>query len=222
MKKIILLLLLLCPLCIFAQDFTKPDYKTIEKNIKDKNSPYFFEKLFDRFTKADTTMTLEEKRHVYYGYSFTDAYSPYSTPDAKDELNKLMDKENLDDTEKEKALGLIDKVLKEDPFSLQMLNYKLFFYEELNRNKEAEDTANKMGMILDAILSTGDGTSIENCFYVITVGNEYEVISIIGFEFGGKQSLIENKYDYLELAENAYGIEGFYFDISRSINSMKF
>ena len=76
--------------------------------------------------------------------------------------------------------------------------------------------------IIDAMLSTGNGVEKETCIYVINVTNEYELISIFGFSFGGEQSLIEGRYDYLAIEENPYEIEGLYFDVSRSLNALKF
>lgn len=37
-------------------EFKKPDYKGIEKIIKDKSSDYFYPKLFSRFLASDTTL----------------------------------------------------------------------------------------------------------------------------------------------------------------------
>ncbi|WP_333878320.1 DUF4919 domain-containing protein, partial [Flavobacterium sp.] len=52
------------------------------------------------------------------------------------------------------------------------------------------------------------------------VSHEYDMISVLGMEFGGSQSLVEGTYDYLTLKENSYGLKGFYFDISASMNKM--
>ena len=68
-------------------------------------------------------------------------------------------------------------------------------------------------------LSSGDGLTKETAYYVINTTDEYNLISILGFEFGGEQSLIEH-YDRLTLAENDYNIEAFYFDVSPCLNSL--
>jgi len=48
---------------------------------------------------------------------------------------------------------------------------------------------------------------------VINTSDEYFLLSVFGFEFGGTQSLTR-PCDYLELAENESGIEGLYFTLS--------
>jgi len=223
MKPLLTLLLFLVSYSAFTQsaDFKKPDYKAIEKNIKDKRSPYFFNTLFERYTRVDTTMTIEEKRHLYYGYSFTDAYSPYATSDTKKELNNLLNKKELTKAEKETILRLTAASLKQYPFSIRMKEYRMYFLKDLGFKEELVKESAQTDIIVEALLSSGDGRTKESSFYVINISNEYELINVLGFQFGGEQSLVDFSYDYLTLADNSYKIKGFYFEISRSMDSLK-
>lgn len=224
MKILFPILFSLFTLPIFSQnqDFVKPDYALIEKNVKDKDSPYHFKKLFSRYTKADTTMTLQEKRHLYYGYSFQDEYEPYERATPHKDLNEILAKEDLTKSDYEKILIHSANILKEYPFSVRMKEYRIFSYKELGMHKEAENETVQASMILDAILSTGDGTTKEKSFYVINTMNEYEIIYILGFEFDGQQELINHQYDYLTVSENSYNLKGLYFEVSRSLSTLKF
>jgi len=223
MKRIFTFLLL----AMFAgttaqnQDFRKPDFELIEKNSTDKKSSLHFDKLFDRFNRADSTMTIEERRHLYFGYSFLDQYSPYGSSDAQDELNEILKKGDTDKETLEKLLSVTEKVLEHYPFSIRMREYRIFAFKELGLLKESSDEEIRATIIIDAILSTGDGTTPETCFYVITTGNEYEIIDILGFEFGGSQKLTQDVQDYLTLAENSYNIDGLYFDVTRLFSTFK-
>lgn len=214
------MLLLMATMGSMAQtpETTKPDYSSIEKKIKDKDSPFFFKKLFDRYNAADSTLTLEERRHLYYGYSFTDKYNPYAESDSRKELNALLQKDNLTNAEMQKVISLAGKALEVYPFHIRMLEYRQYFFNKLGNDADAIKESTHIEMILDAILSTGDGATPEKAFYVINVGNEYELLGILGFEFGGEQSLVEGRYDYLKLAKNSYNLKGFYFDVSRSLD----
>ena len=73
--------------------------------------------------------------------------------------------------------------------------------------------------IVDVLMSSGNGKTKEDAFYVIDISHEYNLLSILGFQFGGSQHLIEH-YDYLSVAENNQNIEGFYFDVSPCLNSI--
>lgn len=205
-----------------TEEFTAPDYKIIEKNVADKNSALYFDKLFERYAKSDTTMTLEEKRHLYYGYSFQDEYSPYSRSEAEKKLRELLQKDDGTKDDLKKIIEYTDEILKTYPFSIRIKEYRIYSFRELGMIAEAEKESVQGEIIIDAILSTGNGTDKETCFYVINTSNEYEVLSLLGFEFGGSQSLIDGRYDYLALADNPYQIKGFYFDVSRCLDSMKF
>lgn len=66
------------------------------------------------------------------------------------------------------------------------------------------------------------GTELKKktAFNIIYSSHEYAVLNILGFKFGGQQSLIEH-YDFLKVNKNKYNIEGCYFDISPILKSLK-
>ncbi|WP_295337551.1 DUF4919 domain-containing protein [Flavobacterium sp.] len=222
MKKLFLFFLVITTLTVTAQNkkFVKPDYKAIKKEVTNKKSPYFYETLVNKFNSADTTMTIEEKRHLYYGFTNSDKYSSFYTGKANDSLRGVLKKRDLEDTDFKKIISYGAKVLQENPFDLRTLNIMSYAYEKQNNLTEAKNSAIQISIIVDAIFSTGDGTSKENAFYVINVPHEYDMISILGLQYGGSQSLVDGTYDYLTLAENSYGIKGLYFDISASLNRL--
>ncbi len=97
-----------------------------------------------------------------------------------------------------------------------------FSYYKLNTNPKLKELYSyKSELIYDAIFSSGDGISEETAFYVINISDEYRILNILDFEFGGQQRLLKSRYDYLKLQENEAGIDGLYFEISRSLSHMK-
>ncbi|WP_166920541.1 DUF4919 domain-containing protein [Flavobacterium poyangense] len=222
MKKALLTVaLLLSGTISFSQTpkFEAPNYTKIESNIKDKKSDYYYPNLLEKFNASDSTMTLEQKRHLFYGFVFQEKYSPYNFSDHSKSLGTLINKENLTNQDFEKILELSDLILQENPFDLRTLNYKSYSLSKLNKKAELKKNEIKTNIIMEVLFSSGDGTSKESAFYVINTSNEYDLINMIGFQFGGEQSLIEH-YDYLKLAENKYNIPGFYFDITPCLNHL--
>lgn len=219
MKKILFIVLFINWINIYSQEtkIEAPDYKKIESQIKQKTSEFYYSKLVDKFNAADTTMTLEEKRHLYYGFIFQKNYSPYSSSKHSEKLRTLIDKEKLSNEDYEEIIKLSDLILYDNPFDLRTLNYKSYCLKQLNKETELEKVIVKMNIIMTALMSSGDGISKETAFYVITTSNEYDLLNMLGFSFGGEQSLIEH-YDYLKLDENQYNIPGFYFDVSPCLN----
>lgn len=222
MNRIILLISCFLSFPSFAQnwDFEKPDFKKIEANIKDQGSSLFYESLMQRFLKADSTMTIEEKRHLYYGYSFQEQYSPYGRSGFEDSLNIILQKAELNEMDLDKIIQFGDSILSSNPFELSTLNYQMYAYDQLGDSLGLKNKIIQYEIILDVLMSSGDGTSKENAFYVIDTSHEYELLGILGFEFGGTQSLIEH-YDYLTIKENELGFEGLFFDVSTCFRALK-
>ena len=221
MKHLFTIFLLFVGLFSFSQgwDFEKPNYKKIEKNIKKKRSNLYYKTLMSRYMSADTTMTLEEKRHLYYGYSFHKNYSPYSSSDYSDSLNDVLDKEEFNNVDQQKIIKFSDYILKENPFDLSAINHQLFALEQTGNKEEFNKKLIQFKIVLDALMSSGNGLNKNDAFYVIFTSHEYHLLSILGLEFGGEQNLIED-YDYLKVAPNEFNIEGLYFEISPCLGSL--
>ncbi len=220
-QPIILLFLLVLSSSLLAQEkkTEAPNYKKIEKAIKKKKSDYYYPTLFARFQEADSSLTLEEKRHLYYGYTFESEYSPYSRSDYEDSLRSIFEKEELDVLDFQRLINFTDSILAEDPFHLDAMNYQLYASEELGYIESFNRRLFQLRGIIDALMSSGNGASREEAFYVINTSHEYALIDILGFRFGGSQSLRDH-YDYLTLAENGAGLEGLWFDVSPCLESL--
>jgi hypothetical protein len=220
-KKFMLLVLLSSFLGVHAQswDFEKPDYKKIEKNIKKENSNFYYSDLMDRFAAADTTLTIEQRRHLYYGYTFQPEYDPYGRSGYEDSLRPMWSKDSLNESDYRTILKFSDSLLKQDPFSLEAMNMQLFANDMLNNNAAVTNLSQKAGMIVETLMSSGNGVSKETAFYVINTSHEYQLLNVFGFQFGGEQSLIEH-YDRLTLAENEQGVEALYFDVTPCLNHL--
>lgn len=222
MKKIILLTIVLISHLTFSQDWTfeKPDYNRIEKNIKMEKSNLFYKTLMNRFQEADSTMTLEEKRHLYYGYIFDENYSPYSRSSYRDSLRIVIQKEELDSLDLNKIIDYTNEMLLKNPFDLNAINYQLYSFEQLGDYASFVKKMTQLRIIVEALMSSGNGKSKKEAFYVINTSHEYDLLNILGYQFGGSQSLIEH-YDYLTISENKDKLAGLYFDVSPCLNSMK-
>lgn len=221
MKKnfIILLLISVCIASAQSEEVTAPDYSSIEKKVSNNKSSLYFKTLFERYNNADTTMTIIEKRHLYYGYSFQEDYAPYSSTKDEKMLFEILKQDNLDNASLDSVIMYTGAMLKKYPFSLRTKQYRVFAFSELNDNKQVKKEMQQAKIIIDAILSTGDGSE-QLPFYVIKPSDEYDIIRLLGFEFGGEQLLTDESLDYLTLKENPYQLEGFYFEISRSLESI--
>lgn len=221
MKQIFALGLMLVALFSYSQNgyVGEPDYDRIEKDIKKKKSNLFYDSLMDRYLSADSTMSTEEKRHLYYGYSFHKNYEPYAHSEYHDNLKEVFQKEELGNTELKQIVKFTDLILLEAPFDLNAINYQLYALEQQGEEQIFEKRVTQMRIIVDALLSSGNGMSKEEAFYVLYTSHEYDILNILGYQFGGSQSLIDH-YDYLTVEKNETEIEGLYFDVTPCLNSL--
>jgi len=216
----LLILLFVFSFNSYAEKKKKPNYKKIEKEIKKEKSDFYYPKLWEQFMDADPNMTLEEKRHLYYGYIFQTDYSAYGGAKYSDSLRSLMRIDEMSDSILNQIVVIADSVLKEQAFDVRARNYQLYALDKLGNTIEYEKKLTQMRIIIQAILSSGDGLTKKTAFYVFSVSHEYFILNVLGYEFGGSQSLIKH-YDYLAVKDNKEGIEGFYFDISPSLNALE-
>lgn len=217
MKKIFTLLAFLIVLGATAQEqeTVSPDYTLIEKNIKDPNSPYFYTTLLNRYEAADTSMTIQERRHLYYGFALIEKNSNAALlKDTEEKLREVLHKADPSTVDLENVVAYTGILLKAYPFSISTKEYRMYCLKALNRYEEAALEQTQSDIIIDAMLSSGDGTSPENCIHVIDVKNEYELVGVLGFATKGEEYVISNKYNYVVIDKNSYNLPGLFFDVS--------
>lgn len=233
MKKTLLKTTLSLLLCfVFVNVFSQqqktspPNYKQIEQNIKNSSSPLFYPTLLERYMEGDSSLALDEKRHLYFGFIYQPSYAPYGRSPYSDSINLLLRKDELSDKEWAKIVNWSDLALQKFPFDTRILQRKgLALYKlGLNEGKDYNKTMNQYHAIVDAIFSTGDGTDEKNAMHVIVISHEYEIVSLLDFTSKGQALLSKNdrKYDRILLEDNVNDVKELYFDITASFNSLSF
>lgn len=216
MKKLILILaLVIGGLTVYAQedDFNAIHYKEIEKSITNSSSNLYYPNLMERYKMGDSTLTIQEMRHLYYGYVFQPEYIPTDVSEYNGKMVEILSKKIFTAQDYDKVLEYADTLLEEDPFNLRAINAKLLVYAQNNNTDAYKKNAQKRKIIQDAVVSTGDGMSEKTPFYVIKVAHEYDLLGFLGFKFGGEDKVVKN-CNYLTLAPNRFGVDKIYFEIS--------
>ncbi|AWW30499.1 hypothetical protein DN752_10390 [Echinicola strongylocentroti] len=215
MKKLtIFCLAFLCSQVANAQywEFEKPNYETIEVAVKDSSSPMYYPRLLGRFEDGDTTLTIAETRHLYYGFVFHPSYSLDSGFAKMDSLELILQKQDHDKSDLRNIIAYGNEVLRQDPFELNVMNYQLYALEILQDSARYAKVLFKIEMVCETLMSSGDGSSSENAFYVIHPNHITVLLHALGLRSGEERRSIGH-YDYLELAANDIGLEGLYFDL---------
>ena len=219
MKKISLLIVIFIALAlnVNAQEefFKAPNYSQIETNIKVQTSPYYYPNLLKKYLDANSTMTLEESVHLYYGYVFHPNYEPTDTSSYNNKLAATLSRGSFTPSDYADILKYSNALLLQDPFNLRALNATLLVLAQQNNTDEYKKVAQQRSIVQNAIISTGDGMSQNSAFYVIKVAHEYDILPFLGYTYGGEDKILRgNKVNYLSLGENRFGIDKVYFNIS--------
>lgn len=202
---------------VHAQEefFDAPDLKMIERTVKEPSSPFYYPRLMEKYQAAENELTLEESRHIYFGYPTQPGYVPTDTSAYNNQLAEVLSKSSFSQSDYNRILEYSDALLQEDPFNLRALNAKLFVFAQLNNSEEYMKVARQRKAVQDAIISTGDGMSDKTPFYVIKVAHEYDMLPFLGYTFGGEDKIVRGgKVNYLSLGDNRFGVERVYFNIS--------
>jgi hypothetical protein len=234
MKKLLLVIIaVLCGVAsTYAQDdfFTPPDFRQIERNIQNSSSSFYYPRLMARFLAGDSTITIEEGRHLYFGYVYQPTYAPTDTSQYNRLLANVLSKRTLTNQDFNSILEYSEALLRQDPFNLRALNAKLLVHAQRDNVEEYMRIAWQRRIVQDAIVSTGDGMSERTPFFVIKAAHQYDILPFLGFQFGGEDRIVRRRMidvlsfrnqrivNFLSVAQNRFGIERLYFDVTPAVS----
>lgn len=198
----------------YSQNGKNLDFNEIGRKITKKMSKNYYPKLLKKYHNTDTTLTIDQYKLLYYGYTFHRDYNPYDDIPLSDSLTIY--KENNDF---EKMLLLGKKINRNHPFYLEAIFNIFIAYKQLNNVDAATIWHNKYMKIIQTIFSSGDGKTAENAFVIISIRDEYELLSVMGLK-PEKQQLIE-KCDRITITKpNKLNIDYLYFNIEKLIENI--
>lgn len=166
MRLQILILLMLFSVLIFSQTnkMLIPNYKKIKKEILKKDGIFFYPSLFRRYQNGDTTFNSGERRHLYYGWTFQDKYSPYGSFDYTDSINNILKNKVLTNTDYQNIIQYSDSIFHKNPFDLRAINYTLFACRKTGQTDLLNKKTSQMNVIFGAIFSSRNGVEKKNRF----------------------------------------------------------
>jgi hypothetical protein len=217
----ILFLLVIFPILAVGQELEiEPiNFKKIKKEIKKKKSAFYYPAMYQRYLDLDTSLTALEFKYLYFGYSFQDTYQPYAVPALRDSLINYLQRPEPLPQEIEMSAKIAGQLLRESPFRLRETFIAAVAYEMAGNEQMSAIYFSFFERQVEAIMSSGDGLSKKSAFIVIYIPDEYEILEVLGFNFGGNQSLIEGNYDLLQVEANPYGVTEIFFDVNRLVQA---
>jgi hypothetical protein len=196
---------------------TPPDYNAMRRVIFEKKSDCYYPKLLNRFLSNDTTMTAEQVRYLYYGYTLQKEYKPYYHNENDSLLASYAKKVNKTVADGDTIIRLAKQSLATFPLDFYKLNQLASAYHLVGKNDLARLYSLKARQIASAIFSTGDGRSQVTAWHVISVSDEYEIVYLLGL-FPIDQRFVFSNCDFISVAKNKLGVKGFFFNIKRLLD----
>lgn len=82
------------------------------------------------FESNDTSMTLDQFRHLYLGYVFQEDYNPYRRSEYSSKVEDLYYRDKHTHAECDTIIKYAELSLKDDPFDLRQMSFLIYAYRE--------------------------------------------------------------------------------------------
>lgn len=172
MKYHFFLLLLFISAFGFGQKL-KPDFKSIEKNLTNKQSPYNYDKLIFKYKAYPKSLDSLEAQYLYYGRSFQE--NKVSTMD--DDFKRLA--EFFKEKNTDECIKLGTALYQKDPTNLDVLLILLRAYDSKQDAGNFSHHVSQFRLLTEAMKKSGDGKTEKTAYLVNSVGDEYILLNIL-------------------------------------------
>ncbi|MFB9865291.1 DUF4919 domain-containing protein [Rufibacter immobilis] len=198
-----------------SQTISNVDLTKVYSAIEDKDSPFYYPHLLERYMANDSMLTFFDFHHLYYGYTKQPGYTPYGRGMGELAAMKMVEQGRLDE-----AKELLLQEYAQSPFSLNII-FRLGSLADMRQEPaEARMWLLKFSGLLRTILDSGDGRSEESAWVVISAQDEYPILGMLGLE-PTSQGLVKQKFDVQTLrTPNELEAEKLYFNIEMPVEHM--
>ena len=158
----------------------KPDLQMIRSEVTNPDSRYYYPKLMAEYERNETIQTWEDYRHLYLGALFQEDFNPYRRSAYAGLIEELYYKSRHSRSECDSIIKYAELSLQDNPFDLRQINFMIYALREKQKNNVANIWQFRLNHLLEAIVTTGTGTSAESAWYVINPQHEYYVLNMMG------------------------------------------
>ncbi|WP_192823231.1 DUF4919 domain-containing protein [Rufibacter sp. LB8] len=200
-----------------AQTISKVNFDAIKKAIAAPKSKLYFPNLLKRYHANDPSLTDEEYKHLYYGWTLQPGYSPYKGNDKADALNEMLLFERFPE-----IVTTGKKILATDPFNMDVIYLIHMAYGELNNQVESRKWLVKFDGLMQAIKASGNGRAPETAVVLAAPRDEYMFLTVVGLRQDGPVQTVNNKYHVVKLkSPNKLNLTEVYFNIEKPLTKKK-
>lgn len=200
------------------------DLDRVKTETLNPKSAYYYPRLMEEFEDYDTTMTLEDYRHLYYGTMFREDYNPYRRSVYSDILTPLTHKSTHSRAELDTLVKYTQLALLDTPFDLNQINFLIYALRAKGKYNLADIWQYRLNNLLKAIVSTGTGQDSAGAWYILYPRDEATIVNMGKGVSVLRPTFVEPYYDCLEVTDRQGKTKSFYFNISPVLEqyNMKF
>jgi uncharacterized protein DUF4919 len=172
-----------------------------------------YDALLEKVKAGDATVSFKDLRMAY---AESQSYSPYGDSAARNSMLAA-----LKDKDYDKALGYAETILKQKYVDIFAHLVSSLAYGELKNTERAKYHHGIVEGLVQSILKSGDGKSLETAYVVIATDEEYALFNVLGMKVV-TQSLVHDKdhsYDKMDAVDRKTNQTAtFYFNIDIPFN----
>lgn len=203
---------------VFSQETAvpaPPDYKRIEAGTLNLSSKYYYPHLFKRYIEGDSTLNLDDYRHLYYGFVFDDRYKPLEQTPYADSIALTL-QQNIDPRGISPELyASLERqlcgALEDEPFNMSYLNLMTYISQMKGDMERAGQYSRKLNMVKSAITSSGTGLSKDSPWHVLYRSDESDMLNSLGAR-STRRMYVTFDVEYFHLPVKNNGHRGYYFN----------
>lgn len=189
------------------------DLDKIREATNDPKSPYYYNRLMEEYENYDSTMTLEEYRHLYYGTIFREDFNPYRRNAFDSILTPLTHQSTHSRAELDTLIKYTQLALLYTPFDLNQINFLIYALRAKGKPNLANIWQYRLNNLLKAIVSTGTGADTTSAWYIIYPRDEATIINMGKNVSALQPSFVEPYYDCIEVTDMQNKTRSYYFNI---------
>jgi len=193
MKTLIIVCLSLCLMfsVVHSQEESVDFFKLVELITQDPSGDFYLEDLQSQFRENPIKAGVETYRLMYYGKVFQTGFEKMKINGDQENFEKLFFKGKI-----ESGLDYGMKAYEQDPVDLKTLYLLTASFSMLEMKDQEQYYGHQLGMLVEAILTSGNGKEVDNPFLVVTVGDQYVMKGILGFDSMKRSSSFDDFYIY--------------------------
>lgn len=200
MKKGLVLLLLWLPAFITKAQVNfnyQKDYELIAARTGDFRDVLYYDKLRDRFTRNDTSLSNFEVLSLLIGFSKQSNFKP------KEDYQKEQRIYNLNSEGKyQDAITEAGHFLRTHPVSEAAIIEKSYAFMQLGKKDSADYYLRQFSLIMSAMTYSGSGTSVEDPIFALAPGDAQNyIIKYLVADVGTMTSTTDKAGNYVDVMD---------------------